>query len=107
MKTILFTASLLFAPLCLADTEREHLIYEADSFVNTELRCPSPDGTAELVYRGLRHAVLVNSLNDIWSLLRCGADTSTKDDAGRTPLDLARKLNRTELIPLLQNTQNK
>ena len=72
-----------------------------------DMRCTPPQGAAYKGATPLHHAVLVNSLNDIWSLLRCGADTSTKDDAGRTPLDLARELNRTELIPLLQNTQNK
>lgn len=55
MKTILLY-SLLSAPLSLANVEPEHLIYEADSIVNTELRCPSPNGQAELVYRGTRHA---------------------------------------------------
>lgn len=72
-----------------------------------DMRCTPPQGAAYKGATPLHHAVLVNSLNDIWSLLRCGADTSTKDDAGRTPLDLACELNRTELIPLLQNTQNK
>lgn len=72
-----------------------------------DMRCTPPQGAAYKGATPLHHAVLVNSLNDIWSLLRCGADTSTKDDAGRTPPDLARELNRTELIPLLQNTQNK
>ena len=72
-----------------------------------DMRCTPPQGAAYKGATPLHHAVLVNSGNDIWDLLRCGADTSTKDDAGRTPLDLARELNRTELIPLLQNTQNK
>lgn len=54
MKTILFY-SLLFTPLCSAEDNTPHLIYEEDSFVSTELRCPSPDGERELVYRGLRH----------------------------------------------------
>ena len=76
MKTILFTASLIFAPLCLADAEREHLIYESDSFVNTELRCPSPDGTAELVYRGLRHRqqTEISVVNEIVIVLQNGKE---------------------------------
>ncbi|MGN0810287.1 MAG: ankyrin repeat domain-containing protein [Akkermansia muciniphila] len=72
-----------------------------------DMRCTPPQGAAYKGATPLHHAVLVNSGNDIWDLLRCGADTTAKDDAGRTPLDLARELNRTELIPLLQNTQNK
>lgn len=72
-----------------------------------DMRCTPPQGAAYKGATPLHHAVLVNSSNDIWDLLRCGADTTAKDDAGRTPLDLARELNRTELIPLLQNTQNK
>ena len=72
-----------------------------------DMRCTPPQGVAYKGATPLHHAVLVNSLNDIWSLLRCGADTSTKDDAGRTPLDLARELNRTELIPVLENALNK
>ena len=76
MKTILFTASLLFAPLCLADAEREHLIYEVDSFVNTELRCPSPDGQSELVYRGSRHTEQedISVVNDMVIILKNGRE---------------------------------
>ena len=76
MKTILFTASLLFAPLCLADAEREHLIYEADCFVDTELRCPSPDGQSELVYRGSRHAERedISVVNDMVIILKNGRE---------------------------------
>lgn len=55
MKSFLFL-SLLLVPLSLADVVQEPLVYEEDSWVNTELRCPSPDGQAELVYRGTRHA---------------------------------------------------
>lgn len=73
----------------------------------TDMRCTPPQGVAYKGATPLHHAVLVNSGNDIWNLLRCGADTSTKDDAGRTPLDLARELNRTKLIPLLENALNK
>ena len=54
MKTILIY-SLFCAPLSLANEERVHLIYEEDSFENTELRCPSPTGKWQLVYRGLKH----------------------------------------------------
>ncbi|MBE6418847.1 MAG: hypothetical protein E7031_01820 [Akkermansiaceae bacterium] len=52
-NTLLF--SILFAPLCLASEPQTPLIYDEDCFVNTELRCPAPDGRAELVYRGIRH----------------------------------------------------
>lgn len=72
-----------------------------------DMRCTPPQGAAYKGATPLHHAVLVNSLNDIWDLLRCGADTTAKDDAGRTPLDLARELNRTKLIPLLENALNK
>lgn len=72
-----------------------------------DMRCTPPQGVAYKGATPLHHAVLVNSGNDIWDLLRCGADTTAKDDAGRTPLDLARELNRTELIPLLENALNK
>lgn len=33
----------------------EPLVYDNDTIVSAELRCPSPDGQAELVYRGTRH----------------------------------------------------
>ena len=72
-----------------------------------DMRCTPPQGAAYKGATPLHHAVLVNSLNDIWDLLRCGADTTAKDDAGRTPLDLARELNRTKLIPQLENALNK
>ena len=72
-----------------------------------DMRCTPPQGAAYKGATPLHHAVLVNSGNDIWDLLRCGADTTAKDDAGRTPLDLARELNRTKLIPLLENALNK
>ena len=72
-----------------------------------DMRCTPPQGAAYKGATPLHHAVLVNSLNDIWDLLRCGADTTAKDDAGRTPLDLARELNRAKLIPLLENALNK
>ena len=72
-----------------------------------DMRCTPPQGAAYKGATPLHHAVLVNSLNDIWELLRCGADATAKDDAGRTPLDLARELNRTKLIPLLENALNK
>ena len=72
-----------------------------------DMRCTPPQGAAYKGATPLHHAVLVNSGNDIWNLLRCGADATAKDDAGRTPLDLARELNRTKLIPQLENAQNK
>ena len=72
-----------------------------------DMRCTPPQGAAYKGATPLHPAVLVNSGNDIWDLLRCGADTTAKDDAGRTPLDLARELNRTKLIPLLENALNK
>ncbi len=72
-----------------------------------DMRCTPPQGAAYKGATPLHHAVLVNSLNDIWDLLQCGADATAKDDAGRTPLDLARELNRTKLIPLLENALNK
>ena len=72
-----------------------------------DMRCTPPQGAAYKGATPLHHAVLVNSQNDIWDLLRCGADATAKDDAGRTPLDLARELNRTELIPVLENALNK
>ena len=72
-----------------------------------DMRCTPPQGAAYKGATPLHHAVLVNSGNDIWDLLRCGADTTAKDDAGRTPLDLARELNRTKLIPLLENAMTK
>ena len=75
MKTILLY-SLFCAPLSLANVEREHLIYEEDSFVNAELRCPSPDGRAELVYRGLRHQQQreISVVNDIVIVLQGGKE---------------------------------
>ena len=72
-----------------------------------DMRCTPPQGAAYKGATPLHHAVLVNSQNDIWDLLRCGADATAKDDAGRTPLDLARELNRTGLIPLLAKKQDK
>lgn len=72
-----------------------------------DMRCTPPQGAAYKGATPLHHAVLVNSGNDIWNLLRCGADATAKDDAGRTPLDLARELNRTKLIPLLENALHK
>lgn len=72
-----------------------------------DMRCTPPQGAAYKGATPLHHAVLVNSRNDVWTLLRCGADASARDDAGRTPLDLAREINRTELIPLLENALNK
>ena len=72
-----------------------------------DMRCTPPQGVAYKGATPLHHAVLVNSGNDIWNLLRCGADAAAKDDAGLTPLDLARELNRTKLIPLLENALNK
>lgn len=73
----------------------------------TDMRCTPPQGAAYKGATPLHHAVLVDSLNAIWVLLRCGAAATAKDDTGRTPLDLARELNRTELIPLLENTLDK
>ena len=72
-----------------------------------DMRCTPPQGAAYKGATPLHHAVLVNSSNAAWNLLRCGADTTAKDDAGRTPLDLARELNRTELISVLENALNK
>ena len=54
MKTLLFYA-LCGGAICLDPTAKAQLIYEEDSFVSSELRCPSPDGKRELVYLGLRH----------------------------------------------------
>ena len=39
----------------MATEAKEHLIYDENCFVKAELRCPSPTGEWELVYRGLRH----------------------------------------------------
>ena len=72
-----------------------------------DMRCTPPQGAAYKGATPLHHAVLVNSQNDIWDLLRCGADATAKDDAGRTPLDLARELNRIRLIPILENVLKK
>lgn len=73
----------------------------------TDLRCTPPQGAA---YKGatlLHHAVLANSRGEIWMLLRRGADAAAVDDAGRTALELARKLKRTDLIPLLEKALDK
>ena len=55
MKILCPLCSLLFVPVSLANTEREPLIYDDSTIVSAELRCPSPNGLAELVYRGTRH----------------------------------------------------
>lgn len=67
-----------------------------------DMRCTPPQGAAYKGATPLHHAVLVNSSNAAWDLLRKGADATATDDAGRTPLDLARELNRTGLIPMLE-----
>ena len=55
MKILRPFCSLLFVPLSLANTEHEPLVYDDSTIVSAELRCPSPNGQAELVYRGTRH----------------------------------------------------
>lgn len=72
-----------------------------------DMRCTPPQGTAYKGATPLHHSVLLNSRNNVWELLRKGADSSAIDAAGRTPLDLARELHRAELIPLLKTAQNK
>ena len=72
-----------------------------------DMRCTPPQGAAYKGATPLHHAVLVNSSDAAWDLLRKGADATAKDDAGRTPLDLAREFDRTELIPILENALNK
>ena len=67
-----------------------------------DMRCTPPQGAAYKGATPLHHAVLVNSRNAAWDLLRREVDATAKDDAGRTPLDLARELRRTGLIPLLE-----
>lgn len=55
MKILCPLYSLLFVPLSLANTVREPLVYDDSTIVSAELRCPAPNGQAELVYRGTRH----------------------------------------------------
>ena len=55
MKILCPLYSLLFVPLSLANTEHEPLVYDDSTIVSAELRCPAPNGQAELVYRGTRH----------------------------------------------------
>lgn len=55
MKILCPLCSLLFVPLSHANTEHEPLVYDDSTIVSAELRCPAPNGQAELVYRGTRH----------------------------------------------------
>lgn len=58
----------------------------------TDQHCTPPQGTRYSGATALHHAVLSNSSFIVWELLRWGADATAKDDAGRTPLELAKEL---------------
>lgn len=64
---------LCFASLCaVTANEQEPLIYDESTIVEAELRCPSPDGKWELVYKGRRHtAVTELTVADEIMLVSC------------------------------------
>ena len=72
-----------------------------------DLPCTPPQGKAYSGATPLHHAVLCNSSFAVWELLRKGADTTAKDDAGRTPLDLAHELGADKNIIKYLQTPNK
>ena len=58
MKKLVAHIFLSFTSLCAATAnEYEPRIYDEANIVEAELRCPSPDGKWELVYKGRRHTV--------------------------------------------------
>lgn len=78
------------------------------------LRCTPPQGAPYSGATPLHHAVLANNSFAVWELLRRGADAEAKDDAGRTPLELAREIGANSYIiqylsksPSIQSTTNK
>ena len=73
MKKLAAHLILCFASLCaVTANEQEPLIYDESTIVEAELRCPSPDGKWELVYKGRRHtAVTELTVADEIMLVSC------------------------------------
>lgn len=73
MKELAAHLILCFASLCaVTANEQEPRIYDESTIVEAELRCPSPDGKWELVYKGRRHtAVTELTVADEIMLVSC------------------------------------
>lgn len=72
----------------------------------TDLRCTPPQGADYSGATLLHHAVLAGNRHAVWELLRRGADATARDNAGRSPLDLARELKQADIISCLEKGVN-
>ena len=88
MKILCPLCSLLFMPLSHANTEHEPLVYDDSTIVSAELRCPAPNGQAELVYRGTRHVqkAEIGVAHELVIILKNGKEIPLGEHFGSMPL---------------------